>query len=525
MEESDSQERARRRHRWQVALSLLALVAAACWFTTANAARPLQTAPDSASYLCFDFSSARAALTDFRTPGYPAFLKFAGWLSPNLQGLAALHAIVLGLSVVIFWIGLQCHGFTPWSALAVSAPLFLVGHFQRHVATVLADFLGAALVIAAMGAMLIALSRPRRVTVWLGLGAAVFAVCLVRPAYLFLVLLVPLLGPLLLLVKPGRQGWGTLLRTGAFLFLACVVPLSAFAAVRWATVGHFGLVSFGGMNSIGIALEMLDEDGVGRLPPPLRPFAFALVHERERWEGDRVITARAVDTRLLSYNRNVWRVAAPVAAKFDGDDLVRINRRCNQTSVATFAAGRSLYFRWLAASWPRAVNQGFSITLEHTPFLKLSVLILGLYVVTFVLAKRTPGGVERANVIRRRNAAEMSVAILIAGAVLLAQTLLTVLVEPPLERYASPAAIFLPAIFYLAAWHMLRETGALVALHAGHRRILTGEQDWGSGEDEEAFGEARVPRRPRKAVIASLIVGAVLAAGVGVFLFLRGDGL
>ena len=55
--------------------------------------------------------------------------------------------------------------------------------------------------------------------------------------------------------------------------LASLLPFLAWSALRWFVVGHFGLVSFGGYNIIGIAGQFLQKDSTTQLSTDIRPLA------------------------------------------------------------------------------------------------------------------------------------------------------------------------------------------------------------------------------------------------------------
>ena len=59
-----------------------------------------------------------------------------------------------------------------------------------------------------------------------------------------------------------------------------IVPFLLFCFLRWVVVGHFGLVSFGGMNIIGIAGQFLTEDMIPKLPETVQPLAVRVLATR-----------------------------------------------------------------------------------------------------------------------------------------------------------------------------------------------------------------------------------------------------
>jgi ankyrin repeat protein len=441
--------------------ALIALVVLAFWMVKTAADMTLQKVPDSSGYTDFRFLPVRTALSDTHTLGYPALLRAFRLSSPDLRALPAAQAILLALCVGVFWVGLQCYGFSPWSALAAAVPLFWVKHFQWFIPYVATEAASGAFCVATVGLTLAAISRPRKVAVWVALAIVLFLTYQVRPAYLFLVALVPLMGVLLLLIRGWQQPWRRMLREAVLLLAVSVGPFLGFSALRWAMVGHFGLVSFGGTNAIGVSLEMLDLPTIGRLPPHLRPVALAMRRERQhwnRWEPEVLPPAIVLNLDFPTYDVNVWCVARPIAQKLYGRDPVEVNRRLSEMAQAIIVARSGWYLDWLRVSWLKSLRQALQVSL-YGPGLdvRLGLLFLLLYVGVQIAARRREVDPELRRTLRERQQAEVSALAIIALGLFSTQMLVTVLVEPPMDRYVTAAAIFVPSLAYLIVFGTARE--------------------------------------------------------------------
>ena len=280
---------------------------------------------DSASYRDAALApSVAAALISHRTGGYPLFFKLAGLRKEaRVDGrhkrhvvlvtrrLPKIHAAVYLAAVLLFWYAVRVYTGAPWLAFAATLPLVYSGLWSI-VQRIQPDFLAAALALASVSLLILLAARPGGKLLWASLAVAVPLTYQVRPAYLFLVALAPVLGALLWLARePARPRRALLLGLG--LLGTMLVPYLLFCAVRWSIVGHFGLVSFGGFNVVGITASFLDGDLVRELPRRQQGFARRILRLRQASEmkpykllGDGV-------AYHAQYNSNVWDIAVPEA--------------------------------------------------------------------------------------------------------------------------------------------------------------------------------------------------------------------
>ena len=472
--------------------------------------------PDSSSYLNFRFLPVGTALRSTRTPGYPALLQAVRLFSPYLHVLPAVQAVLLALCVGVFWAGLQCYGFSPWSALAAAAPLFFVKHFQVLIPSVLSEAASGALCIATIGLTLVAISRPRKVAAWVALATVLFLTYQVRPAYLVLVALVPLMGVLLLLVRDWRQPWLAVLRQAILLLAVSAGPFLGFSALRWAWVGHFGLVSFGGTNAVGIALEMLDLPTVERLPPHLRPCALAMRRERwhwNRWKTEVLPPAVLLNMDFPTDNINIYDVAQPLAQKFYGEDPVTVNRHLTEMAHAIIMERPGWYLDWLRASWSEGFRRALLTSFSDSGLdVRLGLLFLLFCFGSQAVARRYRVDPDLRRALQEREQTEASALAVIALGLFSTQMLLTVLVEPPTERYVTAAAIFLPSLAYLVVFGKGREFCLILAERKGG--LLDPRRSFQAAEEssipvagaDKTGGTARRILTPNRVLLATAIL-------------------
>ncbi len=421
---------------------------------------PVRT-PDTASYLEFAFGSWFDTLSHFRTPGYPLFLKMVGGVTPDHSAAPFLQFLAYCLGVILFHHGLRhvCPG--EWRRMAISSSLLYANILHGYVNNLTTDTLAAAGGICVAGLLLGCQTGPaRRWSSLMSIGLLLFATCLIRPAYLFLVVFVPLAGMLLSLIRPGRTGRTDSARRDGMkslveLLPVTVVPLFAYCLLRWCVVGQFGLVSFGGYNLIGVSGQWLDEALLPELPAASRPLA-ELALQRQRLIREQSPDAPVGDrmnytTMELRYDETIWRVFQPAAEELYGADPRRINTELRRLATSLVWARPKLYAVWLAKSARQAVRIVVSDLVTNPVYLLLTILCVLAQIARILLSsgaraanERTAGSPpETAQPIRAGpGSALFLLAVLYAGL----QLLLVILVCPPLGRMSDAAAVLLPTI-------------------------------------------------------------------------------
>ncbi len=417
--------------------------------------------PDSFEYttLLTSRGTATALLASRRTLGYPVLLEVARRLPGGLESIPYFHlALYLG-AVVGFGLAAGAYlGSAVRGAIAAS-PLFYARLVYDHAPDLLADVPAAALALATLALLLWLVVRPRSAALWLGVGLATFFTYQVRPAYLFLVPLVPAVGFLLTWLADQRRGWRSVLRRpAAGLAVLTLAPFLLFSTLRWAATGHFGLVSFGGMNLIGIASSMLTPKVVPKLPEATRPLAGAILQRRLLKEME-VRLVYDYEQWVERYNRNISGMAIKAAArmpalsKLNRRQLwVEINRRSTELAFALIRQYPTLYARWLRD----ALVSAFARMAEGTAVRLAALAAAGSWALA-ALARRRDRALSPVSSAGRHHVG-LGVALglaLAAVAYAAASIFLVVLVEPPIDRYVFAAELLLPSGFLalaLALW-------------------------------------------------------------------------
>jgi hypothetical protein len=193
---------------------------------------------------------------------------------------------------------------------------------------------------------------------WSALTLATAAAYHIRPAYLFLVVLLPAAGGFLFWIRARHLGerfaWQWIVPA---LLAAAAVPLLAYSLLRLWLVHDFGPVAFGGTNASGLAAELLDWELVEReLPEQYRPLAAAVLHERERrgiasaFHGGTGINMRQFEDQ---FSLNIYKITIPAAKQICGRDQVTLNREVGNYSWAVLGLRKCKYLLWAGYMLPR----------------------------------------------------------------------------------------------------------------------------------------------------------------------------
>lgn len=427
----------------------------------------VQFQADSDSYLYASKLSFLELLADKRTFPYPLFLKYLPFISPGLSILPEIQFLVHVLAVFVFYRGLRAYGFQETTALIGASPLLYTRVFWVHVQQVMTDSMAASLAILTVGLLLIVIGRKRTALLWLGLGISLFMTYLLRPAYLFLVPLLPFLGWALSAIR--RRAF--LLRKPRTLLYALLVlsfgPLLFFSAVRFMVVGHFGLASVGGLNIVSLATQMLTDDLVKSLPANTRELALAIIHQRkqdrETMENKKCAEPLKVrHTRYVSYEvfaecYNYHGIMSEQVANTlyrtdnSATSLVLVNRKLTELSFAILKVRPMHYAFWVFYSY----IYGMAAVVRYDYPVVLLGFLLGA--IHFLIALRVHYATG-ATLDRAFSSGSPSLPLEFASMTLLATTfffsglLLIVLVEPAMSRYVYGVAVFVPSILALATY-------------------------------------------------------------------------
>ncbi|HEV7280133.1 MAG TPA: hypothetical protein VGN57_07975 [Pirellulaceae bacterium] len=409
--------------------------------------------PDTASYRDFDASTLEAALSEIRTFGYPLFLKGLGALGIGEAEVPFIHFVVSVLAACVFCAGLQSAGFGRPAAAASSGSLLFLDAGRGFLSDVTPDSLALSLAVASTGVFFVAISRRGNWLAFAALAALTFLTYQFRPAYLFLIPLWPALALVLETFLTRREDpvRRRIARLGGYL-VATALPFLLFCGLRLALVGHFGLVSFGGYNVVGIAAQFLDEPLAREMPGDLRPLAEEIVRRRSDVQG----IAPPTDFYAMeaSYNPTVWGLTVPVAREFAEGDEVRANDSLSRLSGEIIRRRPQAYARWLFWNGKHAVRQCLTLAACDVATLLIVAALVGMHAFRLVRGRSVLPEEridDRPETLARRRT-EDHLLLWTAGAFCAAKALLVVGVEPAIGRYMVSAVAFVPpAIAVLAA--------------------------------------------------------------------------
>ena len=280
------------------AVALKALVVAGLITTAVLACsgglRPVLDGPDSTQYVALSNCSPMEILGSCRTLGYPMLLRLVRSITPGLSLIPFIQLGALLAAAGAWFYGLRATG-TPVTIATVAALRLLASPLLTHVMAVRTDALGCALSVASVGAALAFLGTGRTAAL---VATSLLAFCAyqIRPAYLFLIPFLPVLGATLGSVLDRAEPARRAIRATLALAAATAIPYMTFAVIRFALVGHFGLVSFAGTNLIGIAGQFAAPGATPPLPQPCDSLVAAVVVAQRDSFRELEATGRALDT-------------------------------------------------------------------------------------------------------------------------------------------------------------------------------------------------------------------------------------
>ncbi len=441
------------------------MLAAALILLAAGRLRPDLT-PDTPSYLVA--WSWPQMLGQPRNPLFSWILDVVTLGSGNYAAVPVLQTGLFFFAAFHLFRACRRYGLSRAAALALTLPLVLSNLVILWNNAVHPE-------LAAAGCLLIAIAElPARVAKeWKAWPVARFSLLLgvayiLRPTYLPFIFICP--GLFLVLARLRGMPW----RCGAAgaVLLAGAAPFLLVSTLRFAALGDFNIVSYGGYQMSGMAGEMLDAEIVDRLPADLQPLGRGILAGR----NSLIAAGGALPTpRNSSGQRSYMSVALGyydlLARNYDyilynvigrqrgaNESWVDFNRRLQRFAVATVLASPARYGAWLVGAITRAVGR---MTVTNAPFM---AAILGLLVAYPLwlrrrLIAREEGRTEAGNHAEPRFL-DLHALIWIVALYTLGAGALQVLVTFPAARYLDAAGLLLPA---LPAYALIR-----LAIAGGH---------------------------------------------------------
>jgi hypothetical protein len=439
------------------ALPVLLLLAQIFWvhqeLVSNRKVRPLRV-PDTESYVVLSRKdTVEGALTHYRTFGYPLLLKIFGW-----RELPGRELWMFFGAVICFFAGVTAYASSGWLGLAAASPL-LYGDTLKLFGRIQPDFVSCAYVLAAVGALLLLMSRPRNGALWALLALTMLLAYQSRPATLFIIGWLPVMGWALRTLRERRMSRAAVVWATAVAAVG-LLPYLAFMSWRYARVGDFGLVSFGGYNMSGLAASLVDEEMLDELEGENKKIATAIYGRRTRKGWAPYDPAAGSDEWFQQYSDNIWKISAPVAtiraraerAAAPPGSPHRYQRLVVNDKLATFSKDvirrrLSKYVRWVLDAnlfgWRQLGGSPWVVW----PAAALAASWLGLW------AGRRRGYRSRAGWTSRDG--RIAGLLLLGTSYFLGYVLLISLLSFPFDRYYYGTVLLLPSVLCVAlaaAW-------------------------------------------------------------------------
>ena len=422
---------------------------------------------DTSDYQQFPFDSFTDALQHPRTFGYPLFLQVGETLGTSYKAIPLLGYVFHVLAVYVFWIGLRRVFRSDWTSMVTASSLLYSNILFRYGNNLAADGLASSLAIATIGWLLLTLfSEHRRFYHWWILALLVFATYQVRPAYLFLIPLLPLLGlTLYWLVTSAPTERRVWLSITASLILTVAIPYLAYCGIRWATVGSFSLVSFGGNNFAAITCMFLSEDDVEALPSEIQSLARAVMDRRNEVAERNVDYTAGATRRYMEietpFDVNICDICVPAARQIYGQHLwPSVNRGLWRLATTIIAEKPDYYAVWLAKAFIRGVYMIVSEYIMNPVYFLLISALAVAHAGTVILQKQTGQTLTTAD---PGFFIEINTLWTIALGFALANILLVIITSPALGRFMDAAGVFLACVLartlvnrLAICWYLLR---------------------------------------------------------------------
>ncbi|MEZ6124337.1 MAG: hypothetical protein R3C49_14360 [Planctomycetaceae bacterium] len=395
--------------------------------------------PDSPGYTDFAWSFPEL-LAQKRTFGYPLYLAITNAVFGSDQWVGWGHAVIFAAAAIWF---AECVSDQNRIRLAVVIGLLGSNIYWLHAYTIATDT-----VAASMGLMTVAwtVRLIKHRNGWTGSAVVLFAgiAWCVRPAMLAVIPAAVAID-FFLTVRGYRQAdtpggsrpkliLQSLLQSSRLLLFLCL-PVLLFCGLRFATLGKFGIVSFGGYNLIGLVGQFPLADDVNLSSED------AAAVQRNAARRKLEFPANFGDLPMMNYTRleanydtAIWQWYAPAAVEVLGDDPTRVNSTLRAMGSEILRNSYRDYLVWLAKAFRQAVRRTLDDLAESPMGLTAIILLTG----AILIRGRWPSP----------NLIPLATVCVIYWGALIG---LTILVCPPLSRMTDAAAVFFPATILACA--------------------------------------------------------------------------
>lgn len=426
---------------WPLAILLVQVVLVGGWLGATGRLQP-RTVNDTAGYDAFPWQSWKTALSYYRTPAYPAFLRVCRVFAHDHRHVPAAHFALYSAAVFVLYLGIgRITANYPTACVGASILLYsrILHGYVYNVAT---DSVAAAVGIAVCGLALWRVAGGGVIVISC-LALAVMTGWLIRPAYLFLVLVAPALTWLL---HPLRSDAATRSRWGEVALVAALSagPLAAYSLLRYCVVERFGVVSYGGHAQIGICGQFLDEADLPRLPADLQPVARLALENlssetfpKHRFDGEPRLHYSRMEER---FDAVIWYEFVPAARQLLGDSSLEVDGALRRLSAALIRLHPERYAVWIAKATRQAAKKVLWDFADNP--VTLALLIAAIPIVC------GPKFLKR--VLLSTAASPSRIMLVVATTYLVLNLTFIIPVCPPLGRFTDAAAVLLAAP--LALW-------------------------------------------------------------------------
>jgi hypothetical protein len=410
-------------------------------------------------------TSLKAALSHHRTIGLPTLIRSLYSAGTSREAIPILGIVLYFLGVLLFYFAVRQSSGSTWFAFATAVPLPFAG-VMNLVNLLQPDFLASAFGLITVSCLILVVTNTRNWAAWVGIGLCVPLSYQFRPAAQFLVLLVPLFAGVFLWLRRGSS-LTAVLRLTALTAAVTLTPFLLFCMIRSATVGHFGLVSFGGSNLAASVVNFLDDDLVQEVPADSRDLARRILKQRQRrgWQtmrldSDPVEFFRQGSDNLFRIARNVAKIESRRAARQEGaepvDPEININvdldRRLTALATHIIRLRPALYLNWIRHSFTYGLRQLFDHIWIVGPAL---LLILSLPIAWFRRPSQEVPADSQKTFAGSRAATLTMLAILAVG-YFVAYLLVVSCTYFPFDRYFVSLTLFIPSSLTAVLFEMWR---------------------------------------------------------------------
>lgn len=406
-----------------------------------------QLVPDSGDYLQAPYWPD--AFDYYRLPAYRFFIEFFSLGEKFHQPIPLIQYLFLILSTATLYFSCKKYSKSRILAYSLSAPLLFNNVVLLYLNDIHPELLAMVGVIFSLAAILLVASTNKKWPYLLYFFSCLLASFL-KPSFQIMVLVWPIILTILIRISSKKSFE---IKKILIVFILGSAPIFLYSALRFSYVQSFSIVSFGGVQSSGIAVAILNSDNVSKLEAKSMELASYILGKKEILESEGILAPVPMNSKggrsfkstalgyydILARNYDVGIYSVTLKTKKTYETWTNFDKRLSQFTFDVVKTNLQDYGFWLFGGLSRFVGKLIVSNVELLIFFSFFVARL-----VYILAK----GAEYYRIATDGDSFRDLVFLILLNSIFIGAILVpSIALSFPAQRYIDGAGIWIGSIF------------------------------------------------------------------------------